>query len=58
MHSVTRLGVRLMNSIEGVLVVMNGAKSSLVQEIKGKQDQDSILLELKGNVHKQKVWAF
>ncbi|WMV54892.1 hypothetical protein MTR67_048277 [Solanum verrucosum] len=33
-----RLGVRLMDSIEGGVVVMNGAESSLVSEVKEKQD--------------------
>jgi len=39
-------------------VVMNGAKSSLVSEVKGKQDQDPLLLELKARVYKQKVVTF
>ncbi|WMV37549.1 hypothetical protein MTR67_030934 [Solanum verrucosum] len=37
---------------------MNGAESSLVSEVKEKQDQEPIFLELKANVHKQKVLAF
>ncbi|KAH0709554.1 hypothetical protein KY284_010981 [Solanum tuberosum] len=57
-HRLTRLGVRLMDSTEGGIVVMNGAESSLVSEVKGKQDQDLILLILKANVHKKKVLAF
>ena len=47
-----------MDSTEGGVVVMNGAESSLVSEVKEKQDQDPILLELKAFVHKQKVMAF
>ncbi|MCQ7842166.1 hypothetical protein NP236_23545, partial [Salmonella enterica] len=47
-----------MDSTKGGVVVMNGAESSLVSEVKEKQDQDPILLELKANVHKQKVIAF
>ncbi|KAH0712366.1 hypothetical protein KY289_008325 [Solanum tuberosum] len=39
-------------------VGMNGDESSLVLEVKEKQDQDPMLLELKANVHKQKVMAF
>ncbi|KAH0715252.1 hypothetical protein KY284_008157 [Solanum tuberosum] len=58
MHKLARLGVRLMDSIEGGVVVMNGAESSLVSEVKEKQDQDPSLLELKENVHKQKILAF
>ena len=37
---------------------MNGAESSLVSEVKEKQDQDPILLDLKANVQKQRVLAF
>ena len=37
---------------------MNGSESSLVSEVKGKQDQDPILHELKANVHKKNVLAF
>ena len=37
---------------------MNGAESSFVSKVKGKQDQDLILLELKANVHKNKVLDF
>ncbi|WMV33412.1 hypothetical protein MTR67_026797 [Solanum verrucosum] len=47
-----------MDSNEGKMVVMNGTESSLVSEVKEKQDRDPILLELKANVHKQKVIAF
>ncbi|WMV45810.1 hypothetical protein MTR67_039195 [Solanum verrucosum] len=57
-HRLARLGVQLMDSTKGGVVVMNGAESSLMSEVKGKQDQDPILLELKVNVHKQKVMAF
>ncbi|KAH0642176.1 hypothetical protein KY285_034832 [Solanum tuberosum] len=57
-HRLARLGVRLMDSTEGGVVVMNGVESLLVSEVKDKQDQYPILLELKTNVHKQKVLAF
>ncbi|KAK6789369.1 hypothetical protein RDI58_013168 [Solanum bulbocastanum] len=57
-HRLSKLGVRLMDSTEGRVVVMNGAESSLVLEVKEKQDQDPIFLELKAKVHKQKVLAF
>ncbi|KAH0728063.1 hypothetical protein KY284_003928 [Solanum tuberosum] len=57
-HRLAHLGVRLMDSTEGGIVVTNGAESSLVSEVKEKQDQDPILLDLKANVHKQKVLAF
>jgi len=57
-YRLARLRVQLMGSTEGEVVVMNGAKSSLVSEVKEKQDQDPIFLELKANVHKQKVMSF
>ena len=47
-----------MDSTKGGVVVMNGVESSLVSELKEKQDQDPVLLELKVNVHKQKVMTF
>ncbi|XP_069154387.1 uncharacterized protein [Solanum lycopersicum] len=42
----------------GAIVVTNGAESSLVSEVKEKQDQDLILHELKANVQKQRVLSF
>ncbi|KAG5608140.1 hypothetical protein H5410_019421 [Solanum commersonii] len=42
-HRFARLGVRLMDSKEGGVVVTNGAESSLVSEVKDKKDQDPIL---------------
>lgn len=37
---------------------MNEVESSLAYELKEKQNQHSFLLELKVNVHKQKLMAF
>ena len=37
---------------------MDGAESSLLSYLKEKQDQEHIFLELKANVHKQKVIDF
>ncbi|MDE0547704.1 hypothetical protein, partial [Microbacterium sp. C7(2022)] len=36
----------------------NGSTSSLIDEVKDKQDQDPILLQLKVDVPKQKVMIF
>ena len=58
MHRLARLGVQLIDSSEGGAIVKNGAESSMVVEVKEKQDQDPILLQLKDNVHKQKVMVF
>ena len=47
-----------MDSMEEGVMVMNEVESSLVLEVKDKQDQDLILLDLKAIVQKQKVLAF
>ena len=57
-HKITCMEVRHMDSTEKGIVVTNGAESSLVSEVKEKQDQDSILLDLKANVPKQRVLGF
>ncbi|KAH0775071.1 hypothetical protein KY290_012208 [Solanum tuberosum] len=57
-HRLARLEVRLMDFTKGEIVVTNGAESSLVSEVKEKQDQDPILLDMKANVQKQRVLAF
>ena len=43
-----------MDSTKGGVEVMNVVESSLVSEVKDKQDQDSIFLELEANVRKKK----
>ncbi|WMV54527.1 hypothetical protein MTR67_047912 [Solanum verrucosum] len=57
-HRLARLGVRLMSISDGGVTVQNGAESSLVVEVKEKQDSDPILNELKGAVHNQRVEVF
>ena len=52
MHRLVHLRDRLMDSTEGGIIVTNGSESSLVLEMKEKQGNDKILLDLKGNVHK------
>ncbi|WMV55641.1 hypothetical protein MTR67_049026 [Solanum verrucosum] len=47
-----------MSISDGDVTVQNGAESSLVVEVKEKQDSDPILLELKGAVHNQRVEVF
>ena len=39
-------------------MVNNGSESSLVSEVKEKQDQDSISIDLKANAHNQRVLDF
>uniref|UniRef100_M1DVB7 Gag-pol polyprotein n=1 Tax=Solanum tuberosum TaxID=4113 RepID=M1DVB7_SOLTU len=57
-HMLARLGVRLMSISNGGVIVQNGSESSLVPEVKEKQDSDPILLQLKGEVHQQRVEVF
>lgn len=57
-HKLARLGVHLMSISYGSLTIHNRAESSLVVEVKDKQDSDPILLELKGAIHQQRVEVF
>ncbi|KAH0734946.1 hypothetical protein KY285_010653 [Solanum tuberosum] len=57
-HNLARLGVYLMNISGDDGIVQNGSESSLVSEVKEKQDSDPILLQLKGAVHQQRVEVF
>ena len=58
MHKLARLVVKHMDSTQGGIVVTSGAESSFVSEVKEKQDQDPILLDLKASVQCQRVLAF
>ncbi|WMV09179.1 hypothetical protein MTR67_002564, partial [Solanum verrucosum] len=49
------LVVCLTETSDSGVIVHNGTKSSLVAEVKEKQDIDPILLQLKSTVHQQKV---
>ena len=57
-HRLARLRVRLMDFIERGVVVMNGVESSLVSEVKEKQDQDPIFLEIEGKCSPAKINSF
>ena len=57
-HRLARLGVRLMSISNNGVTVQNGEESSLVVEVKEKQENDPILLELKGAVNNQRVEVF
>ncbi|WMV41634.1 hypothetical protein MTR67_035019 [Solanum verrucosum] len=52
------LGVSLMSISDDGVTVQNGSKSSLVVEVKEKQDSGPILLQLNDVVHQQKVEVF
>ena len=57
-HRLARLGVLLKSISYSGVTVQNGEESSLVMEIKEKQESDPILLELKGAVNNQRVEVF
>ena len=57
-HRLARLRVRLMSISNSSVIVHNGAESSFVVEVKEKQDNDPILLKLKGAVYNQRVDVF
>ena len=58
MHRLTCLEVILVDSIEGREVETNRIESSLVSKVKEKQERDPIFLDLKVNIHTQRVLAF
>ena len=57
-YSLARLGVHLMTISDSGVTIQNRVESSLVVEVKEKQDSDPILHELKGAVHNQRVDIF
>ncbi|XP_070050493.1 uncharacterized protein [Nicotiana tomentosiformis] len=57
-HRLASLGVRLTDSNKGGVVVQNRAESSLVVEVKGKQYNDPLLVQLKEGIHKQNTMDF
>ncbi|XP_070057562.1 uncharacterized protein [Nicotiana tomentosiformis] len=57
-HRLASLGVRLTDSSEGGVIVQNRAESSLVVEVKYKQYNDPLLVQLKEGIHKHKTMAF
>ncbi|XP_049384520.1 uncharacterized protein LOC125848627 [Solanum stenotomum] len=58
MHRLARLGVRLVDSDKGGVMVCNGSESSFVNDVKAKQCIDLTLVELKEAVLKKSVEAF
>ena len=57
-HRLARLGVRLMSISNSGVTVHNGTKSSFIVEVKEKQDNDPIFLELKGALHNKRMEVF
>ncbi|XP_049344686.1 uncharacterized protein LOC125809059 [Solanum verrucosum] len=54
-HRLVRLGVQLVDSTKGGVMVHNGFKSSLVLDLKSKQGLDPVLVELKEAMLKKSV---
>lgn len=57
-HQLAILGVRLVNLAEGNILIQNSSKSSLIAEVKEKQDSDPIFLRLKKVIQSPKVKVF
>ncbi|WMV09670.1 hypothetical protein MTR67_003055 [Solanum verrucosum] len=57
-HKLARLGVRLVDSTQGNVMVHNGSESSFVSNVKTRQDLNLTLVELKEVVLKKSVEAF
>ncbi|XP_070046669.1 uncharacterized protein [Nicotiana tomentosiformis] len=57
-HQLASLGVRLANSNVGGVIVRNSVESSLVAEVKEKQYNDPVLVQLKEGIHKLKTTSF
>ena len=57
-HKLAHLGVCLMSISDSGVTVQNGEESSLVVEVKEKQDSDPIFLELNGAVYNQRLKVF
>ena len=57
-HQLARLGVRLVDSLEGGVCIHSSSQSSLVSKVKEKQDRDPSLVKLKESVQNQKVEVF
>ncbi|WMV46404.1 hypothetical protein MTR67_039789 [Solanum verrucosum] len=57
-HRLARLGVHLVDSTKGCVMVHNGLESSFVADVKSKQGLDPTLVELKEAVFKKSVKAF
>ncbi|XP_070034734.1 uncharacterized protein [Nicotiana tomentosiformis] len=57
-HQLASLGVHLADSSEGGVIVQNRVESSLVVEVKEKEYDDPLLVQLKEGIHKHKTMAF
>ncbi|WMV18994.1 hypothetical protein MTR67_012379 [Solanum verrucosum] len=56
-HRLAQLGVQLVDSTKGGVMVHNGSESQFVMDVKFKQDLDHLLVELKESILKMSVEA-
>lgn len=57
-HRYARLGVKLCDASNGIIVMLKGSESSFIKDVKSKQDLDPSLIELKVLVKEGKIKAF
>lgn len=57
-HRLAYLGVRLVDSDKGGVLVYNGSRSSLVADVKENREKDPILVELEKQVAKKNIEVF
>nr|ABI34336.1 hypothetical protein SDM1_41t00011 [Solanum demissum] len=57
-HRLAQIGIQLMDSTKGGVMVHNGSESSFLVDVKSKQGLDPILMELKESVLNKSVEAF
>lgn len=57
-HRFSHLEVQLMDSKDGDVIVQNGSESSLMNDVKAKQNNDLVLVELKKVVLEKSIHAF
>ena len=57
-HRLSRLGVRLIDSSDGSVTIQNGSESSLMEDVKVKQDMDPCLVDLKKLVETKVIESF
>ena len=53
-----RLGVRLVDSSDGSVTIQNGSESSLLEDVKAKQDMDPSFVDLKKSVETKVIESF
>ncbi|WMV37367.1 hypothetical protein MTR67_030752 [Solanum verrucosum] len=56
-HRLARLGICLVDSEDGGIIVQNGSKSSLISDVKAKQYLDPTMVKLKKEVSKKLIKA-